>query len=94
MPPIPCSLGIMAHNEAANIGRLLARVGASRLEQVAVAEIIVVASGCTDDTEAIVREAAAADSAHPPHQPADTRGQGVGHEPFPARRRLRRAHPQ
>ena len=61
MPPIPCSLGIMAHNEAANIGRLLARVAASRLERVRVAEIIVVASGCTDDTEAIVREAAAAD---------------------------------
>lgn len=61
MPPIPCSLGIMAHNEAANIGRLLARVAASRLERVRVAEIIVVASGCTDDTEAIVREAAAAE---------------------------------
>ncbi len=61
MPPINCSLGIMAHNEAANIGRLLARVAASRLERVRVAEIIVVASGCTDDTEAIVREAAAAD---------------------------------
>ena len=61
MPPIPCSLGIMAHNEAANIGRLLARVAASRLERAQVAEIIVVASGCTDDTEAIVRESAAAD---------------------------------
>ena len=61
MPPLSCSLGIMAHNEAANIGRLLARVAASRLEQVEVAEIIVVASGCTDDTEAIVRAAAAAD---------------------------------
>ena len=61
MTSLPFSLGIMAHNEAANIGRLLARVAASRLERVRVAEIIVVASGCTDDTEAIVREAAAAD---------------------------------
>ena len=54
-------MGIMAHNEAANIGRLLARVAASRLERGEVAEIIVVASGCTDDTEAIVLAAAAAD---------------------------------
>lgn len=51
----------MAHNEEANIGRLLARVGASRLESVDVAEIIVVASGCTDGTEDIVRRTAADD---------------------------------
>ena len=61
MPPLPFSLGIMAHNEAANIGRLLARVAASRLERVEVVEIIVVASGCTDDTEAIVLAVAATD---------------------------------
>lgn len=61
MAPLPFSMGIMAHNEAANIGRLLARVCESRLDRVAVAEIVVVASGCTDDTEAIVRQAAAAD---------------------------------
>ena len=34
MPPIPCSLGIMAHNEAANIGRLLrgeeSKIGAGK----------------------------------------------------------------
>ena len=63
MNTISCSLGIMAHNEAANIGRLLARVRESRFERVEVAEIIVVASGCTDDTEGIVRAAAAAEPA-------------------------------
>jgi cellulose synthase/poly-beta-1,6-N-acetylglucosamine synthase-like glycosyltransferase len=61
MDPICCSLGIMAHNEEANIGRLLARVRASKLERVAIDEIIVVASGCTDRTEDVVRQAAAID---------------------------------
>ncbi len=61
MSSVTCSLGLMAHNEAANIGRLLARIRQSRFEQVEVAEIIVVASGCTDDTEAIVRAATALD---------------------------------
>lgn len=55
MEPIHCSLGIMAHNEEANIGRLLARVQSSNYQQVVVDEIIVVASGCTDGTEDIVQ---------------------------------------
>lgn len=61
MNPIRCSLGIMAHNEEANIGRLLARVRDSLFQTVEVGEIIVVTSGCTDRTEDIVREAALGD---------------------------------
>jgi len=55
-PPteLACSMGIMAHNEAANIGRLLEAVISQRLDKVALEEIIVVASGCTDGTESIV----------------------------------------
>jgi poly-beta-1,6-N-acetyl-D-glucosamine synthase len=61
MKSIICSLGIMAHNEEANIGRLLGRIQVSRLKLVEVGEIIVVASGCTDGTEAIVSAAVTAD---------------------------------
>lgn len=52
-------MGITAHNEEANIGRLLERVLEQRLSSVVLHEIIVVISGCTDNTEAIVREYAA-----------------------------------
>jgi len=58
---IACSLGIMAHNEAQNIGRLLESVAAQDLSTVAITEIIVIASGCSDSTEAIVRHWAAND---------------------------------
>lgn len=56
MTMIQCSVGITAHNEAANIGKLLDLMLAQSLQQVAIVEILVVASGCTDDTEAIVRD--------------------------------------
>jgi poly-beta-1,6-N-acetyl-D-glucosamine synthase len=51
---ITCSMGIMAHNEEANIGRLLEAVVSQRFWNVKLTEIVVVASGCTDNTEAIV----------------------------------------
>lgn len=54
-------MGITAHNEEANIGQLLQRVLDQELDRVVLAEIIVVASGCTDNTEAIVQQFAERD---------------------------------
>ncbi|WP_279426346.1 glycosyltransferase [Anaeromyxobacter terrae] len=54
--PLSCSVGIMAHNEEANIGHLLEAVLAQRTPTVRIAEIVVVASGCTDGTVGICRE--------------------------------------
>lgn len=53
---IKCSVGITAYNEEANIGQLLQTMIDQRLYEVEITEIIVVASGCTDRTEEIVRE--------------------------------------
>jgi biofilm PGA synthesis N-glycosyltransferase PgaC len=50
------SIGIMAYNEEANIGRLLRSVLNQRLTDGCIKEIFVVASGCTDRTEEIVGE--------------------------------------
>lgn len=49
-------MGIMAHNEEANIGRLLGAVLSQQLRTTILGEIIVVTSGCTDRTEQIVGE--------------------------------------
>jgi len=54
--PIHCSMGIMAYNEEANIGRLLEAVVSQKFKEVTLTEIVVVASGCTDNTEAVVLE--------------------------------------
>ncbi|MEW5717802.1 MAG: glycosyltransferase [Chloroflexota bacterium] len=59
---IRCSVGITAHNEEANIGKLLTAMLAQELHQVEITEIIVVASGCDDCTLPIVQEYAAKDS--------------------------------
>jgi poly-beta-1,6-N-acetyl-D-glucosamine synthase len=59
--PIHCSVGITAHNEQANIGKLLAAMLTQELDQAVITEIVVVASGCTDRTCDIVREYAQRD---------------------------------
>lgn len=54
-------MGIMAHNEGANIGNLLRRLTDQEFTRGKLTEIFVVASGCTDRTEGIVLEFAALD---------------------------------
>jgi poly-beta-1,6-N-acetyl-D-glucosamine synthase len=61
MEKVPISIGVTAYNEEANIGQLLQLILDQRLQTVVITEIIVVASGCTDRTEAIAREFAARD---------------------------------
>jgi len=50
------SIGIMAYNEERNIGRLLEALLKQELVHASLMEIVVVASGCRDRTEAIVRD--------------------------------------
>jgi poly-beta-1,6-N-acetyl-D-glucosamine synthase len=62
IPALRCTVGIMAFNEVQNIGLLLEALGAQRLEDATIEEIVVVASGCTDGTEDVVRWHAQRDS--------------------------------
>ena len=54
-------MGVMAHDEEANIGRLLEAVLSQRTTTTLLTEVIVIISGCTDRTEEIVRSWAARD---------------------------------
>jgi biofilm PGA synthesis N-glycosyltransferase PgaC len=60
-PVIRCSVGVTAHNEEQNIGKCVNSLRQQLLREVEITEIIVVASGCTDNTHAIVEEIAAQD---------------------------------
>ena len=50
MDSVRFSMGITAHNEEANIGKLLECVIEQDLRTAILTEIIVVISGCTDNT--------------------------------------------
>jgi poly-beta-1,6-N-acetyl-D-glucosamine synthase len=54
-PVVPCSVGVMAHNEEGNIGLLLEAVVSQRTTRVRISEVLVVCSGCTDGTEGVVQ---------------------------------------
>ena len=56
---IGCSIGIMAYNEEANIGRTIRAVLEQNGPSMRIEEVIVVASGCTDRTVPLVTEMAA-----------------------------------
>src|SRR5918912_2296624 len=51
---LACSIGIMAYNEAPNIASAIETILHQHLTVGHVAELIVVASGCTDETVPIV----------------------------------------
>ncbi|MFC1663750.1 glycosyltransferase [Patescibacteria group bacterium] len=47
---LKCSIGILAHNEEKNIGRLLEALLNQKLNQVEIEEIFIIGDGCTDQT--------------------------------------------
>src|SRR2546428_5373835 len=55
---VGCSIGIMAYNEEANIGRTIHAVLQQQGPSMRIEEVIIVASGCTDRTVPIVTEIA------------------------------------
>lgn len=56
MEKVPCTIGIFAHNEEANIGTLLQIMRDQELKTVEIRQIIAISSGSTDKTETIMRE--------------------------------------
>lgn len=57
---LKCSLGVICYNEEDNIGSLLSALLNQNLDKACIAEIIVVSSACTDATDSIVLQFAAA----------------------------------
>ena len=51
-----CSIGVLAYNEEANIGKLLSALLTQKLETVIIDKIVVVSSACSDRTDDICEE--------------------------------------
>jgi biofilm PGA synthesis N-glycosyltransferase PgaC len=52
--PIRASIGLMAYNEEANISKVLEALSEQKTTRVEIDEILVISSGCTDETDDIV----------------------------------------
>ena len=61
-PRLRCSVGVMAYNEAENVALVLHDPCQQNQEHSEIKDILVVASGCTDGTEDIVRREQETDS--------------------------------
>ncbi len=61
MEKIICDIGITAYNEEKNIGFLLKSIQSQILKNIEISHIYVVASGCTDKTEEVVKTFSAFD---------------------------------
>jgi len=57
-----CSVGIFAYNEEKNIEKVITAILNQELSDVEICEVIIIASGCTDDTVLIARKLAERDS--------------------------------
>jgi poly-beta-1,6-N-acetyl-D-glucosamine synthase len=62
MTKLSCCVAVMAYNEEANIRNLLDALCQQQLQDVEIAEIVVVASGCEDHTEDIVNQCSRQDT--------------------------------
>ncbi len=82
---IACSVGVTAYNEEGNIAHLLEALLDQHLHDVEIAEIIVVASACTDRTVPIVREFMQRDRARQADRAGAARGQDQRRQPLPGR---------
>jgi len=53
---LTCDIGVMVYNEEKNIGHLLETLISQKLRKIKIANIFVVASGCTDKTVPIIKK--------------------------------------
>ncbi len=88
-PKLRCSVGVTAYNEETNIGPLLDALLNQHLHDTEITEIIVVASGCTDNTVPIIERIAAENPTIKLIVQPKREGKTVAHQSLPGERARR-----